>query len=137
MIFEQAMKSNIGGRLVLIWPAALGLAVAGLNLWIFQWIAGGGHGWVSPLWFSLAGFLLHPLAFVTFSNSERLRVLQLPGLLLALVLDCLLYVFTMDEGVQYFHRVSWGAYVWLALWSIWQIALVLTVFRRGRNSRLS
>lgn len=103
-----------------------GFVVAGLAFII----GGGGHGWVSSL-ISSAGLVLLPLASVAW--VRRRRSLAVTTLALGGVVDVALFVATTREGFEYVERIfatipllvlAWGA-----LWSFWQIALMIGLLR--------
>ena len=114
------------------WPSiGVGILTATITIAVAVVIGGAGHGWITPFWFSLLGFLAFPVAFVRLPLAlETENRTNAALVMLALILDGLLVYCTLDEGTEYFHRVGVLAYVWLALWSIWQIVVVATSVRR-------
>jgi CDP-diglyceride synthetase len=104
---------------------AIGLATGALALWIALSMTGFGEGWIAPFLFSPILFLLNPFAFVRASGSRaRALTIELILIVLAMVLDAALVRMTLREGVDAFWRVSPLNWVWLALWSGWQVAVV-------------
>ena len=104
---------------------AIGLAMAAIALWIAFAMTGFGEGWIAPFLFSPALFLLNPFAFVRASGG-RAHALAIDILLVvvAVALDVALLAMTRQEGVEYFWRVRPLNWVWLILWSLWQLAIV-------------
>lgn len=99
-------------------------------------MAGAGHGWTAPLWFSLALFVLYPAVAV-----ERLREgLSLwPGLVLAgaaIAGDVLLVRNMVWEEPEYFRRVGGLAYLWLGFWIAWQAVLAASLAATLRRRAL-
>ena len=104
---------------------ALGLAMGAIALWIAFAMTGFGEGWIAPFLFSPVLFLLNPLAFVRASGSRaRAFPIEIILVVVAVGLDVALLVMTLREGVEYFWRVSPLNWVWLILWSSWQVAIV-------------
>jgi hypothetical protein len=88
-------------------------------------VGGAGHGWNSAWPFGLLSLVLFPLAFYRLANAERLRWEgSLFLLVIAGVLDLALFVATRSEGISYFHKVERGAWLWVGLWSLWQLAIL-------------
>jgi hypothetical protein len=115
-------------------PAVIGLAFAVTTTLIGMAMTGAGHGWITPFFFSFAGFALFPIAFARFVFATETRMgTNIALIAVAVILDVWLLVNTLEEGLRYFHKVGVFAYVWLALWSIWQIAFVLTAVRRRKS----
>lgn len=114
-------------------PVIAGLAVAATTLFLGMAMTGAGHGWITPFWFSLFGLVLYPATFSRLARYAATSFEANMGLcLFAVFLDYQLYDFTRSEGVRYFHLVGGMAYLWLVLWSLWQIAVVVTALKRGR-----
>lgn len=117
-------------------PALIGGVVAALIcLYVAFLMTGAGHGWITPFWFSLGGFLVFPVGLGVWLAPATRRIAPIYGILLlvALVSDVMLYVMSDAEGWQYFHRAAPFNYVWLALWSLWQFAILsafLTALQR-------
>ncbi len=112
-------------------PTVVGLGLAAVTLMQSVSIAGAGHGWIAPFYFSLFGLILYPIAVTRLWNFPETRNgANFAFILVALVLDALLVRMTLQEGVEYFHRVGVFAYVWVMLWSIWQaLAVLITILR--------
>ncbi|MDB5675618.1 MAG: hypothetical protein JWM65_2600 [Sphingomonas bacterium] len=103
----------------------IGLALAMFTQFIALLMTGAGHGWITPFWFSPLLFVLNPIAFTRVVGGRK----GAPGIEIVLIvvgvaLDVALYSRTMAEGVEYFWRVIPFNWVWLALWSGWQLALI-------------
>jgi len=99
-------------------------------------IAGGGHGWISSL-ISAVGLVLLPVALVAWVNRRR----GLLGGVLALggAADVALVVATTREGFEDVERtfatIPMLVLAWGALWSFWQIALMIGLLRGTFSSR--
>jgi hypothetical protein len=103
---------------------AIGLALAALAQFVALLMAGAGHGWVTPFWFSPALFVLAPIAFVRVGGRGKAAPgIEIVLVMVGLALDVALYSAAVAEGVDYFWRVTPFNWVWLALWSGWQVAL--------------
>lgn len=112
----------------LAFPKVIGSVLGVLCALLSVGIAGAGHGWVSALPFGLLAIVLYP---VSFSRLRRFREGSVLGscimLAVALVLDILLFMFSLSEGGGYFLKVLGGAILWLVLWSGWQLAAIATL----------
>ena len=113
----------------------VGLPAAVVCLFVAFLTMGAGHGWTTPLWFSLVGFVAFPLSVWAAVTRVGRSAVPFYGLLLALALvgDYRLYAMTDAEGWQYFHRVAPFNLIWLALWSLWQLAILYAFLRALRN----
>lgn len=107
---------------------SLGVAIGGLCLSLGIIVAGGGHGWVSALPFGILALFVTPIGF---SRLVRFRLTSISGnisfLSLAVLLDLLLLWSTKQEGYVYFNKAHGIAIQWLGVWSVWQLAAVLTL----------
>jgi hypothetical protein len=112
----------------------LGLVAAAFAVLMGIGGAGGGHGWIGALWFSLPLLILYPLVFVrSVSSSEEPLDYDIAVLAVAGVLDLLLAANMAAE--QEYVRKLWnldpsGMTTWLALWGGWQIVGVTTLVRK-------
>jgi hypothetical protein len=108
-------------KFALLW----GLPAALLSLFIAFMMMGAGHGWVTPFWFSLGGFVAFPVGIWALVAPARLHPRVYAALLLlALASDYQLYAMSDAEGWQYFQRAAPFSFFWLALWSLWQLAFL-------------
>lgn len=113
---------------------ALGLAAGEFALLMGMGGAGGGHGWIGALWFSVPLVILYPVVFVRAvfpsgkSSDADVIVLGSGG-----VLDVLLAV-NMAAEQKYVARLWYydpsGIILWLALWAGWQVVCLTTVLRK-------
>ena len=109
--------------IVVLFGAVLGVLCALVSLVV----GGAGHGWTSAWPFGLMSLILFPLAFYGLANYKKSSgVVTTMMLALALTLDVGLYVVTADQGLSYFVRAGSGAWLWIGIWSVWQIAVVAT-----------
>lgn len=124
---------RMGGRIIL---AIVGLLIAAFARMVAVGMVGGGHGWVTPMFFSLALFLAYPVALLRLTaTGPRWVVVDLVIVGLAGLADVALLLATIQEGMEYFWRVL-GSFalipiLWLAIWFAWQ-AMALYCLRRDR-----
>lgn len=114
--------------------AAIGIAVGSAALLMSLGGAGGGHGWIGALWFSVPLVFLYPLVLVRAvppigksSNADAVIVA------VAALLDLFLAANMASE--QKYVRMQWrfdptGMSLWLSLWAGWQIVGVTTLLRK-------
>ena len=114
-----------------------GILVAALAQFIALLLAGAGHGWNQPFWFSAALWPLLPLVLIRVKRdaaSVDRFTLNLGLLALALVLDVALIIRTVEEGTEYFMgMVATGPLLvalWLLLWLSWQVGALFLLFRK-------
>jgi cellulose synthase/poly-beta-1,6-N-acetylglucosamine synthase-like glycosyltransferase len=124
------MSTSIAALIGLVYGAVLtGMAFV---------IAGGGHGWCSTL-ISAVGLGLLPLGAVAW--TRRHRTTAVIAITLGLVSDIALVVATAREGVEYvqriFETIPLFVLSWLALWLVWQIAVIVALVRGTFASRPS
>jgi hypothetical protein len=123
----------MGGRIIL---AIVGLLIAAFALMLAVGMAGAGHGWVTPMLFSMGLFVAYPavLLRLTATGPEWL-VLDRVIVGLAGLADVALLFATIQEGMEYFWRVFGSValmpILWLAIWFAWQ-GLALYCLRRDR-----
>lgn len=99
-------------------------------------LAGGGHGWITPFWISLAGVAIYPVVVFRLSSFwDRRFGIDIGLLLIGAILNIAIYLLTKWEGVQYFYRVGEGAYIWMGLWAVWQLALIFKLVMVALTSR--
>jgi hypothetical protein len=113
----------------------VGLSIGFVILTAGVMVGGLGHGWVTPLWFSFAGPVICPIVvFRLMSFGDQWIGFDIAVLVGAVVSDFMIYSMTMEEGVHFFHRMGEFAYVWIGLWSLWQVALltklIVSVFQQ-------
>lgn len=111
--------------------AIVGLLYALLLSFVAFLFVGGGHGWISSFWVSLASIAVIPVASV--ASAWRRRLPQLFCLLAAVVYDIILVLITAREGFEYVQRSLAAVPVfvlgWILLWCSWQVALLVVFFR--------
>lgn len=103
-----------------------GFIAAMVCLVLAFFLSGSGHGWNTPLRFSLGGFITYPVGILVLLSPKRSQDAAVYGFLLALALagDYGLYVMSDAEGWEYFHRAAPLNFIWLATWSLWQLAIL-------------
>lgn len=118
--------------------------VLGLMFWLAtQWLAlamaGGGHGWLDPIWLSPFLIVLYPIAFIrAFCATGPSRV-DRDLLVISVVLDLLL-LGRMFISMDLLLEVSRADYyllvvvLWIALWVGWQVPSVATWIRSRGTS---
>jgi len=113
-----------------------GLLCAALAQWLAFLMAGAGHGWVAPFFFSHFLFLLYPLAFLRrVTNSGSLGV-DATLVSFGVILDIVLLFMTVSGEAQYFMRVvslSIAPMIWILLWGLWQVVAVSSLLARKRR----
>jgi hypothetical protein len=118
----QAMSLWVKILLSLVVGLALGFVILAAGMLV----GGLGHGWTTPLWFSFVGPVVCPIVvFRVLSYGDNWLGLDFGLLVLALVLDFSVYAKTVEEGTHFFFRMGQFAYVWIGLWSIWQVLIVI------------
>ena len=105
----------------------VGLLLAiGVVFYAFS-MAGGGHGWIAPLWFSLPLIVIYPAVAVrTVSRDGPLW----PSLVMvgaAIVGDVLLRRNVLWDEPEYFEAAGIWAGLWLVFWFGWQIVLIAAI----------
>ena len=114
-------------------PIWIGLAVAAVGQMLAMMVAGAGHGWGTPFFFSPVLFLLYPVVLIRLLAPETLpwRVIDLLLIAAAIALDLRLVQATEAEGLEYFHSAMAMPplpHLWIAVWLGWQgLALWLLV----------
>ena len=124
-------------RRLFIW-GALGLLAWFVVEFIGVGIAGAGHGWVAPFFFTLPLLLLYPAAFIrAFAVEPRTVKVELAMLVIAAVLDMLLSRNMLGSEHEYFLKV-WNYHydgehaillLWFGLWAAWQVLTLVTLLR--------
>jgi hypothetical protein len=115
---------------------AAGLALGLLTMFLALLIAGAGHGWSSPMLFSLPLAVLYPAAFLLATLRSALTRRTGVGLVaLGLILDLALALQTSGEESEYFLRIldqDLGPEVvtaWIFLWLGWQATAFVAAWR--------
>ena len=120
----RVMSKNVFRAIV------IGLSLAAFTQFFALAITGGGHGWTTPFWFSPVLFVLNPVAFVRVVGEQKKALgIDIVLVVIGVALDAGLYVQTVAEGVQYFRGATLLNGVWLALWSAWQVAVLVALAR--------
>ena len=120
------------------------LMMVGLVAWLAAQaigllLAGGGHGWNGPFFFSMPLIILYPLAFVgAFSAKAYLPSVPVIILAAAVGLDCLLLANFASEFsyiVKMWRFPDGASFIslWLGLWAGWQILFAAALLRRRRG----
>ena len=120
--------------------AGVGLGLAALAQFLALFLAGSGHGWVAPFFFSLGLWLLIPFALaLTATRPEPvLSVLAAIGL----ACDALLIERSLGEASYISRYVQVNGTLgilfiglWLCLWVSWQAVVVRSLFARSFSKR--
>ena len=115
-----------------------GLCIA-LLAWGLAWlVAGGGHGWVAPVEYSLYLFILYPVVLLRAGGwGPSAPALDLVLLAAAVLLDFALAAGTWKNEYQYFMRDPAHpiTLIWIALWLGWQAVTIANVVRRLKQAR--
>jgi hypothetical protein len=107
-----------------------GVVIAAFMQAIAIVMAGGGEGWVSPIYFSLTMFVLFPTSLKLLS-ARKSGDLSLNVVLVAIagMLNFALYRSSLVEGEGYVHRVGSFGVLWILLWFSWQLIVVADLVR--------
>jgi hypothetical protein len=122
--------------------AGHGLVLAALAQLLSAFLAGAGHGWVSPFFMSSALWALLPITLVVVRPPEQGSRLALFGIAaIALGADALLITWTIGEGnaLPFYIQVAGAAglvmiVLWLVLWLFWQVMLIQALVAGRRRS---
>ena len=115
---------------------ALGLTAGLFALMMGLGGAGGGHGWIGALWFSVPLVILYPLVLIrAVASSWKSSDMDILILCVAGPLDLLLAA-NMAAEQQYVLKLwsfdASGMILWLSLWAGWQVVGLTTVLRKWR-----
>ncbi|HEY1605040.1 MAG TPA: hypothetical protein VGF77_05535 [Allosphingosinicella sp.] len=116
-----------GGLGLLAWFATLLLGLG---------VAGAGHGWVAPFWFTLALLPLYPATFIrAFAASSRAIGIDAAILIIAAMLDLLLLRNIFGAEREYFLKMwafeTAGVALWFGLWVAWQMLALANLLRNA------
>jgi len=115
-------------KLIIGISVGLFLAVA-LNVFGLV-LAGGGHGWVSPLWASCAAWVLGPTTGLFVLRPHPRGSMYLSAAMIAC--DVALAWSSVQEGHQYvsraWHAVPLELAAWCVLWLLLHVAVGATVW---------
>ena len=115
-------------------PAArlvLGLVLAGFAQLLAIFLAGAGHGWVAPLYLSVAlWFLIPPTLLVAWPTHSPARLAMIAIAAFALAANALLASRAWGEvaAIRFYLEINGGfgwtiLGLWLSLWFGWQVIL--------------
>lgn len=122
---QPQLEKSIRDRAIMV-----GLLCAiGVFFYAFS-MAGGGHGWIAPLWFSLPLILIYPAVAVQTVSREGPLWPSLAMVGAAIVGDLLLRRNILWDEPQYFEAMGIWARIWLIFWFGWQIVLVAAIANR-------
>ena len=119
----------------------IGFAMAACAQLLSLFLAGAGHGWLSPLLASLLLWVVAPVALVVTAREERpnWKVL-LPLMLIAVIADAWLIRATITEerALPFYIEVNgilgWAIVgLWVALWLYWQGIVLNALLTRREN----
>ncbi|CAN5532481.1 hypothetical protein BH10PSE14_BH10PSE14_19920 [soil metagenome] len=111
-------------------PAAigLGLALAALTQWVAFVCAAFGEGWNTPFYYSLVLFILYPIVVLRlFGNTAVVPAAEIVLLAMAFLMDVAIVSATLSEGTQYFWHIEPFNWIWIALWSSWQVGALASM----------
>jgi hypothetical protein len=109
--------------------AVLGGALGLLSALLSLMTSAGGDGWNSALPFGLLSAALFPLAFMLYATrGGKVGLIVLTTL--AIALDMALIARTFHEGVHHLLAVFPFSLAWIALWILWQVAVLAALVRR-------
>ena len=119
-----------------------GLAIAAFAQLLSLFLAGAGHGWVTPLGASLILWAMTPVALMVALPGRRAgRATLLPMLLVALLADAWLARGTLAEQDRLAHYLQVNGLVgllivalWIGSWLFWQ-GLVAAALLSGKAGR--
>jgi hypothetical protein len=120
----------------------LGLGLAALAQLLAAFLAGAGHGWVTPLFLSVILWVILPVTLYVLQQDDRRAVAVLWAVaLIAIGADALLISGTIGEGriLSLYVEVNGAAglliiALWLTLWFFWQAMVVRALIKRSRPS---
>lgn len=129
------------------WLSSVGWATAGALVGVATvmmsiGLAGGGHGWTSPVLVSMLSVLAAPVAGVAWSRrgTSHLSFL-LASFAFAVLLDVALLFLTMNEGVNYLETVvkvvPGRVAAWALLFGSWQVLTLAALWRNHRGGLVS
>ena len=110
------------GRIIAV---VAGLLIAAFAALLALGMAGGGHGWATPVFFSMGLFLAYPAVLLRLTALGRQWFVVDLGIVgLAAAADLALLSGTVNEGTEYFWRVvemsAAFLILWLLIWFAWQ-----------------
>lgn len=111
-------------------PILIGVSCAAVAQVLSLGVAGAGHGWVAPFFYSPLLFLTYPVVLVRLADRERRAGwVEVALVVVAIAADLCLVTDALGPEAVYIDRVSADApfflISWLCLWSAWQILTVL------------
>ena len=119
----------VGGFILLL----IGFLCAAAAEFLALFLAGAGHGWVAPLFYSLFLFVPYPYVFLRTVGEIRHWVAADVLLLAAgIVADISLARDTYLHEAIYFVRAMEMpplAIIWMAIWAAWQLVTAYRIYR--------
>lgn len=122
-------------------PILIGASCAAVGQFLALGVAGAGHGWVAPFFYSPLLFVAYPLVLARLADrNRRTRWIEVALLTVAIAADWGLASNALGPEAIYVTRVLAAAPIflvsWLFLWSGWQILalwLLLHSFRGAKD----
>lgn len=116
----------------------VGLAIAAFAQLLSLFLAGAGHGWVTPLFASLLLWVMTPVTLMLAWPGNRAKWKELlPLLLIALIANAWLIRSTIEEQGHLAHYLEVNGLIgflivalWVGSWLFWQGAVVASLFVR-------
>jgi hypothetical protein len=112
-----------------IFGIVIALATAGFAMLL----GGAGHGWITPMWVSFATTAFFP---ITYFRLGAWRQTSVTGSIILIAIGAfstlMLITQTASEGVRYFESALPEAWFWIAMWSSWIIAALVTTLLQLR-----
>lgn len=121
-------------------PILVGTGCAAIAQFLALGLAGAGHGWVTPFFYSPLLFIAYPVILVRLTEQRRrARWVEVALLAIAIAIDLRLVANALGSEATYFSQVMTDAPVflipWLCLWSTWQILTVRLLLRSFNNAK--
>ena len=115
-------------------PILIGASCAAVAQFLALGLAGAGHGWVAPFFYSPLLFVAYPVVLARLADqNRRARWIEVALLAVAIAADLRLVANALGPEAVYINRMMADAPVflvpWLCLWSAWQILTVWLLLR--------
>jgi hypothetical protein len=114
--------------------AVIGVGVSYVTIMFAMGLGGGGHGWVTPFFLAPSTAIFFPIAYFRLGSWRETNTLgNVIMLILAAITVIALVIMTLNEGLRYFLAAEGAGWLWVAIWSSWIVAAMLTALLRQRN----
>jgi hypothetical protein len=126
------MLKNAAGWIM----GVVGAAMAFISIAFAAVVGGAGHGWVSPFFVSLGTSIFFPISFFRLGAWRATRALGNAAMLIVGAVSVIVLVtMTLDEGLKYFRPTGGVGWMWVAIWSSWILAAILTTLLRQLGTK--